>query len=155
MDFARIGAIAAGECERQQVGFDEYVNLLNAYRWAYDADNDAPLHPNYIYMLANIIEPSKNVLGRYRQTPVTFANGGCAVDWDLIPNAMSQWFDMVNDPNDNLIMRGTGMQEYIVKEFLRIHPFRDGNGRLAWILRTRFYDNWGYPDLLPKYFPGE
>jgi Fic family protein len=158
MDFVRIGEVAAGEAERQGCDFNGYVRLVQAYGWAREASWDIalPLHPNYVYMLANMIEPGKNALGAYRSTPVAFANGGYAVDADLVPEAMSQWFDIVNNPGDGLISCGPEfMRKTFVREFLRIHPFRDGNGRVAWILRTRFYDQWDSPVPLPKYFLGE
>lgn len=158
MDFVRIGEVAAGEAERQGCDFNGYVRLLNAYKWAYECNNNVPLHPNYVFLLANMIEPKKNplLMLEYRKTPVTFANGTHGVDWQLIPTAMSQWFDMVNDPSDYAISLGVErMREYWIKEFLRIHPFHDGHGRIAWILRTRFYDQWESPEPLPKYFPGE
>jgi fido (protein-threonine AMPylation protein) len=73
--------------------------------------------------------------------------------WEMTKD---QWFGMVNDPPDYLVsLGGDKLREYQIAEFLRIHPFKDGNGRIAWILRTRFYDNWESPDPLPKYFPGE
>lgn len=155
MDIARIADVAASEAERQQADFNGYVRLVGAYQFGYEFQEDM-ITPNYVYSLATLIEPSKNQFGQYRCTPVTFTNGGGAVDWDLIPTAMAQWFDMVNNPGDGLISCGPEfMRETFVREFLRIHPFRDGNGRVAWILRTRLYDIWESPDPLPKYFPGE
>lgn len=156
MDFVRIGEVAAGEAERQQTDFNGYVRLLQAYQWACEADNDAPLHPNYIHVLAEIIEPGPNNWAEWRRTPVTFADMSHGVHPDLLSNAMDQWFRMVNDPYNNMLMMGAErMREYWVEEFLRIHPKEDGNGRIAWILRTRFYDQWESPEPLPKYFPGE
>jgi hypothetical protein len=156
LDFVRIGEVAANECVRQGTDFDGFIRLLNAYKTAYKYLRDESLVSGDIFQLANIIEPEKNVFGKYRTTSVVFANGGFAVDRDLIPTAMDQWLQMINDPSDGLISCGPEfMRETFVREFLRIHPFRDGNGRVAWILRTLFYDNWESPDPLPKYFPGE
>jgi hypothetical protein len=155
MDIARIADVAAGEAERQQTDFNGYVRLVEAYQFGYEFREDQ-ITPNYVYSLAALIEPSKNTFGQYRRTPVTFANGEHAVDWNLVPTAMNQWFDMVNDPSDYAISLGPErMREYWLREFLRIHPFRDGHGRIAWIMRTRFYDQWASPDPLPKYFLGE
>lgn len=154
MDLMRIMTVVAGEAARQQTDINGCLQLLQAYKFGYRYREDS-INANYIYSLATIIDPV-NEYGQYRRTPVTFANGGFAVDWDLIPTAMDQWFGMVNDPPDYLVsLGGDKLREYQVAEFLRIHPFRDGNGRIAWILRTRFYDNWESPDPLPKYFPGE
>lgn len=154
MNIKDIALVAVGEAERQQTDFNGYVRLLQAYQFGYRYHEDA-INSNYIHGLAVLID-STNQYGQYRRTPVTFASGGVSVDWDLIPTAMAQWFDMVNDPADSWLRKNTEvMGDWLVKEFLRIHPFKDGNGRVAWILRTRFYDQWDSPEPLPKYFPGE
>lgn len=44
------------------------------------------------------------------------------------------------------------MQDRWIKDFLDVHPFVDGNGRTAWILRTWLMDEWSYPNVLPDYY---
>jgi hypothetical protein len=61
----------------------------------------------------------------YRTTPVTFVNGNTGAKADQIPRLMDQLCDsdLWNDD-----------REAFVLEFLKIHPFEDGNGRVAAIL---------------------
>ena len=61
----------------------------------------------------------------YRKTPVTFLNGNTGAKADQIPRLMDQLCD--SDLWD------TDRQAFVL-EFLKIHPFEDGNGRVAAIL---------------------
>ena len=91
----------------------------------------------------------------YRTTPVTFANGTEALSAELIPRAM-----------ENLMRahkEGDLTPEEFVEEFLKIHPFEDGNGRTASILLNAL--EWQQKGsagprrehftMLPKFFEGE
>ena len=61
----------------------------------------------------------------YRKTPVTFVNGNTGAKADQIPRLMDQLCD-----SD---LWNTDRQAFVL-EFLKIHPFEDGNGRMAAIL---------------------
>ena len=64
----------------------------------------------------------------YRETPVVFANGNDGAPWIEIPRLMEQ-----------LCASGlfwTDIRAFLI-EFLKIHPFTDGNGRTASILYNR------------------
>ncbi len=81
----------------------------------------------------------------YRTTPVIFAAGGHASNHQIIPEATPRL--IANAPE-----RGEFAEWYIwIKAFLQIHPFADGNGRVASLLF-----NWGMitldePFPLPYY----
>jgi len=64
-------------------------------------------------------------IATYRTTPVTFLNGNTGAKADQIPRLMDQLCD--SDLWD------TDRQAFVL-EFLKIHPFEDGNGRVAAIL---------------------
>jgi len=64
-------------------------------------------------------------IATYRTTPVTFLNGNTGAKADQIPRLMDQLCDSDLWDTD---------REAFVLEFLKIHPFEDGNGRVAAIL---------------------
>ena len=64
----------------------------------------------------------------YRETPVVFANGNRGVSWMEIPRLMEQLC--------KTDLYWTNTKEFLI-EFLKIHPFTDGNGRTASILYNR------------------
>ncbi len=73
---------------------------------------------------------------RYRQTPVSFDHGGHSANWSTITEAMPR-----------LISHAPELCEFYawyawIKAFLDIHPFQDGNGRIASLLF-----NWGMGTL--------
>jgi|APSaa5957512535_1039671.scaffolds.fasta_scaffold02580_25 hypothetical protein len=65
----------------------------------------------------------------YRTTPVVFSNGNDGADWREIPRLVNQLC------KSHLFWDGR-IEEFCI-EFLRIHPFADGNGRTAAILLNR------------------
>jgi hypothetical protein len=156
MSLADIARVAADECMRQKVGLDRFVSLLKAYRMARTMAAFGGPHESDVLGggLAYIIEPSNQ--GAYRKTPVTFPDGGNAVHANNIPRAMMQWWagieafsDLVGDATAPHV---SNVADGLIKSFLDIHPFTDGNGRLAWLLRVWLLDQWDDPQPLPDYF---
>ena len=149
MDLLRIAEAAARECVRQGVGLDRLGSLVIAYDRAHDYARDGEL-PSAWYLigyggLADVVEPDNG--GRIRSVPVSFANGSQAVAPALVPQALDGWFGAVQAVRDG----GVPVDAWI-KEFLDIHPFVDGNGRTAWILRVWMLDQWDDPEPLPDYY---
>ena len=114
---------AQQECQRQGVA-DEVDNFLIAWEFARRNNVYASEHTdNYIGEVHAYVDWDGN--RTYRQTPVVFANGNDAVSWREVPRLMKQ-----------LVESGLYQRDIhaFVVEFLRIHPFEDGNGRTATIM---------------------
>ena len=114
---------AQQECQRQGVA-DEVDNFLIAWEFARRNNVYASEHTdNYIGEVHAYVDWDGN--RTYRQTPVVFANGNDAVSWREVPRLMKQ-----------LVESGLYQRDIhaFVVEFLRIHPFEDGNGRRATIM---------------------
>ena len=103
-----------------------------------------------IHMINHYVTLEKTRYG-YRQTPVTFRNGGGSINAASVPDAMERWWRMrpiglsVTDENAEEVY-----DEWI-KHFLYIHPYQDGNGRTASILRNSFLNMLNSPQDLPDY----
>ncbi len=119
------------ECVRQGVGVDAVGRLLVAYNYALDRAAQLPTEHD-VLEIAKLVDPWTQ--GTYRSTPVTFDDGGSGTDWREVPDAMHRLFgalDFGAEPAG------------VVRSFLRIHSFTDGNGRLAFVLY-----NWSNQTLL-------
>lgn len=152
MNLERVAQVAARECVRQWVGLDRLVYLLHAYRIAYGyAQAGFTVSTLRVGLLAEMIEPSNG--GEYRRVPVGFVNAGsCAPVEDVEPRMkeLFSWADEMSAVGhvDGYVLTPDGW----IREFLWVHPFTDGNGRTAWVLRTWLLDQWDEPEPLPDYF---
>lgn len=138
-----ITSVAIGECRRQQTDFRGLVNLLSAYEVAEFSSRALPTEGS-ILRIAQLIEPTCNENG-YRRTPVTFANGGWAASWHVIPDAMDTLMDHLFH-----VETSEDIHEW-TRQFLQIHPFIDGNGRTAWILFNWLRGSLLQPRPLPDF----
>jgi hypothetical protein len=138
VDSARVKEMIAAECERQMVGPVEVKQMHAAYEFARMLGGKR-VSTVAIKHLGNLVEPVKGA--GYRKLPATFANLSHAVDASLIDSAMNA-----------LIMHQVRLTtNEFVKEFLAIHPFADGNGRVAFLLYNILNNTLHYPDPLPDY----
>jgi hypothetical protein len=137
LDLALIGAVAGQVAARQQTDLAGLARLIDAYSLAYTLPGK--VNKWWLWRVAERIEPC-NTYGRYRTTPVTFANGGSSCHPSILPEVVDGWAHNTHWPVDAR-----------VRELGWIHPFSDGNGRLMWIVRTRLTDTWACPEPLPEY----
>lgn len=136
----RIAAACKVECDRQQVRPAEVKQLVEAYNHILKYNSARHLAMEHILTLGAMIEPVK--ARELRTTPATFANLSHAVEASLVPMALQSLLrHQASIPTDAF-----------VKEFLLIHPFADGNGRLAFLLYNHGKFILDYPLPLPDYF---
>ena len=120
-------ALAAGiECDRQGVGVDRLIMLLEGWQFIKTWSDLSHLTIGNLCELAGDVEPKSE--GRIRRTPVTFQHGG-----PLAPYAAAE--ELLEIAIQDLYEERVTTKEFI-KEFLWIHPFMDGNGRVAWLLQN-------------------
>lgn len=139
-----IAIAAARECERQQVDEAALVRLLDAHVQAsFQAEHGALPDLLMVLMLGAYVEPRPGRAAPIRVTPVTFTDGGTAVHHEVIMSTLERMFaylDAETDPDE------------FTKAFLDVHPFEDGNGRVAWLLRNWLGGTLAEPVELPDYF---
>lgn len=147
MNLERIALIAAKECIRQQVGIKGLADLIKTYELAHE-NADRP--PTEIDAFAIAARVNGRDLIDYRSTPVTFPDMTIAPHWSVVRDAMRSMF---NYPANQYLINGrVDETDEWIKNFLDIHPFGDGNGRTAWILRTWLLKQWDNPEELPDYY---
>ncbi len=144
------------ECDRQKVGIDRVMMLADAYMDAMRVAQTGwmPLPSDLLgrERLAYRIEPKNR--GSYRFTPVFFDDLSTGLAPGLIERAMDNlWRDLAEEWRESLGRIEKSEVDRIIREFLVIHPFQEGNGRIAWLLRVWLLNQWDDPEPLPDYFP--
>lgn len=137
---------AKAEVDRQGDPPEFYEYMERAWQYAMgvceDWNNHQPrFNEFHIHKLAGYIRGGQ--MERYRMTPVSFRGARLALDWRFIPRQMTLLLE--NQQNFEI--------DEFVKAFLDIHPFEDGNGRVAsilWNIRNGTLDN---PVIFPDYYP--
>lgn len=105
-----------------------HISSLNGYRLLID---DAQ------YAVSCI-----NGLTSYRHTPVVFRDGGSSANHEDIPRLMRNLF-----ANGGLLT-----PDEFTKEFLDIHPFTDGNGRVGSLIWNYLNGTITNPEPMPYFF---
>lgn len=89
--------------------------------------------------------------GEYRKVPAVFNQGMPAVNARLVPPLMFQLCVAVNDRTIFWNSRNH-KADIITKEFLAIHPFADGNGRVGSLLWNWLRGSLSNPEPMPYFF---
>jgi len=85
--------------------------------------------------------------GKYRTTNVRITGSKISPpSFTKIPKLMDEYIKNINELKLHQIKKSA----YIHHEFVRIHPFIDGNGRVARLLTNLFLMNKGYPPIVLK-----
>lgn len=147
MDLVKIASVAAQECIRQEVGVLELGNLLSAYAYV---NQMGILDHLDLLAIGRTVEPRNQ--GGYRKVPVTFKNGGTSASPAGIPGLMDRLTEHLAYYQKQHPVNQTVLREHLVKDFLWIHPFIDGNGRTAWILWNWLNGTMDSPTNLPDFF---
>ena len=138
----------AKECQRQRSGELSVFNMARALHYVEDypsvtrfVDLSVSGKIEIVRSLAYIVEPEKNQFG-YRTVAVHFANFSFAIPAENIPRAMETLFEASNELDATEIYR----------EFQKIHPFLDGNGRVASLLYNLKNNTLDRPEAPTNFF---
>lgn len=145
--------ICAQECERQHVGLDRVAGLIEGIVQAREWGTLLTLET--LYATAYTVEPDNK--GYPRTVPVSFPDGTFAIAAENITTAMQAWIRAVRDYQTADHGSDTVNHDYtyvnaLVKEFLDIHPFLDGNGRTGFLLYNYLKGTLHKPEPLPYYY---
>lgn len=159
MNIVKMATAAARECERQEVGLDYVARLLEAahlvHRRIQPPISDKLISEGFWKYIAGLIEPRN--FSSYRHVPVSFADMSQGIPWANVPRAMEQWWSEIpavftHPWGGEKVHLQVVWVDNLIKDFLKIHPFVDGNGRTAWLLRVWMLNQWDDPQPLPDYF---
>lgn len=132
---------AAREVERQGDGPIHVAHLLRGLAYARLFGQETLID------IWNVIGMNGMVRGenvnRFRQTNVTFIH---------VVNEAADWQDIERLMSILLIAQNDLSTDEFVKGFLDIHPFEDGNGRVASLLYNIKNGTTGAPVMLPDYY---
>ena len=144
------------ECQRQHVtNYGDFAKALDfAKSISFGREINGPYSFNkFVQRIAELVEPEVNrsVLrgDRYsnlRVSEVGFANGGTTSKAVDVLYRFNRWCEFVND------FMLTDPIDGFIKSLLDIHPWADGNGRTASILRNWMLNRLETPDPLPYYY---
>lgn len=146
---------------REAVGYPDRdvrmaQNYLKALSWIQKRGKNAPITQKNIFQLHKMIANEavdEGPIAAYRRRNVR-AGLHVAQDWQAVPKLMNQLLAWLNGPAGELPAIFSSAILHL--RFVEIHPFRDGNGRLARLLATWELYRKGFDTLhvfaLDEYF---
>lgn len=121
-------------------GAQRTIWMLKAWGYEKNLDSVPWIDLREIEMLGRIVEPGVNTNG-FRKCGVKVGRRIC-VDYKKVPKLL-----------ENLLGRQRVMTpEELYKEFLEIHPFVDGNGRVAKVIYNTLKGTLDAPVMPPNFF---
>ncbi len=150
------------ECDRQEAtNYDDFQAAMDAAkksRIGFDIDSPETLG-HFVCHLANKVDPANTYhagtdLRNLRTSHVGFRDGGTAAPTHEVPERFQRWCNLayVVVTNDSWVESFSDDVDIIIKMLLEIHPWKDGNGRTASILRNWMLGTLDAPQPLPYYF---
>lgn len=134
-----------GEVSRQDdLSGEALIGFAHALDYAQRMGHQIPplIDEETVRTIAEFVKPEDNADG-YRKVPVGFRDLSIAVKWSHIPAAVRHLLNSYNDGRVNA--------DELYQEFLTIHPFKDGNGRVASLLWNLANGTIFAPERPPEY----
>ncbi|WP_202950172.1 Fic family protein [Metamycoplasma alkalescens] len=127
--------------EKEIVGYKEILNIIN------DNFEDLPLSKNYILQMHKIMLKYTNnpLAGKIKNVQnyitINYADGNQEILFKPIspfetPIALEKICDEFNQAINNFLVEPLILIPIFIHDFLCIHPFNDGNGRISRLLTT-------------------
>lgn len=141
---------------RQEMLYTSYMNLKS--------DPGFSLSPLILCFIAKDIEPSNG--GKLRNIPAVLDGAWVAHPENLVKEVWD-WISSFNSARKSIDDNGwydidggnwfsdkdrIEVADAVIKGYLDIHPFSDGNRRIAWLLRVWLLNQWHSPEPLPNYY---
>lgn len=106
--------------------------------------------------LKHFFQVIKNDGVEYRNVPALFDQGMPAVPAAHVPVAMQRLGDVLNSVDSEkhgaLFDNPREIADYLTREFLLIHPFTDGNGRVGSLMWNFLNGSIADPEPMPYFF---
>jgi len=139
------------ECDRGHT--TNYQEMRDAYDHALTACESVE---SLVSTLGNLVEPEVNPPAGFRHNYRTsndgFMHGGPLCPASEVPLRMERWVDSADSVLDRNYQCSEKDAHLLIRIFLDIHPFVDGNGRVASILYNLMIGKLGDPEPLPYYY---
>lgn len=142
----------ASETERQSGTMAEAIGMFSAWQ------NFARIRNNGFRIIeSDLIKTVRTIFNdpslNYRKVPAVFNQGVPALSAELIPHAMKRLGEALNSKESNSFLETPRMNaDYFTREFLLIHPFADGNGRVGSLMWNVLNQSIADPEPMPFFF---
>lgn len=142
----------AAETERQSGTMAEAIGMYSAWQFVANLRDSG-----WRIMEADLIKANRTIFNNptlnYRKVPAVFHQGMPAIAAELIPHAMERLGAALNSRESSSFLDTPRLNaDFFTREFLLIHPFADGNGRVASLMWNVINGTIADPEMMPYFF---